>query len=154
MIHRGTAVSFLLWLCLAPAPASAEEWLSGNDLENSCEVLLDDPQNQQGLLCLAFVQGFIAGADTSVAEVSPRSARPASPGDESYAERAARTRLGTLRLQQIQSTYAQYCINDQVTAIEVVEKVTDYIEDHPAAADLTAHDAVREALVHSFPCDT
>jgi hypothetical protein len=154
MIQGGPAVLFLLWLCLALAPASAEEWLSGGDLERSCDVLLDDPTRSEGQLCLAFVQGFIAGADTSADAVNPRSATTPSSEKESFAERAARTRLGTLRLQQIRSKYARYCIGDEVTAVEVVEKVTDYLQDHPTAADVTAHDAVREALVHSFPCES
>jgi hypothetical protein len=153
MIQRGPAVSLLLWLCLAPAPASAEEWLTGGELERSCELLLQDPARSNGLLCLAFVQGFIAGADTSVSAVGPRSTASSSE-KETYADRAARTRLGTLRLQQIQSTYGRYCIGDQVTAVEVVEKVTDYLESHPEASNVTAHDAVREALVYSFPCES
>ena len=152
MIQRGPAVSMLLWLCLAPAPASAEEWLTGGELERSCELLLQDPASSNGLLCLAFVQGFIAGADTSLSAVSPRSAASSSK-EETYADRAARTRLGTLRLQQIQSRYGRYCIGDQVTAVEVVEKVTVYLESHPEASNVTAHDAVREALVFSFPCE-
>lgn len=152
MIQRGPAVLFLLWICLAPAPASSEEWLSGGDLERSCDVLLEDSASAEGLLCLAFVQGFIAGADTSITAVSPRSA--ASSGKETYADRAARTRLGTLRLQQIQSTYGRYCIGEHVTAVDVVENVTDYLESHPEASNVTAHDAVREALVYSFPCDS
>jgi len=154
MIQRGPAVFFLLWICLAPAPASSEEWLSGGDLERSCDVLLEEPASADGLLCLAFVQGFIAGADTTLSGVSPRSAASSHANKETYADRAARTRLGTLRLQQIQSTYGRYCIGDQVTAVEVVEKVTDYLESHPEASNVTAHDAVREALVYSFPCES
>lgn len=150
MIKRGTAVSLLLWLCLAPVPGSAEEWLTGNDLERSCDVLLEGSDSTDGMLCLAFVQGFIAGADTSEGAAGVRSAPRSSIG---YAERATRTRLGTLRLQQIQSTYGHYCIGDEVTAVEVVQQVTDYLETHPEAANLTAHDAVREALVYSFPCE-
>ncbi|HLU06878.1 MAG TPA: Rap1a/Tai family immunity protein [Woeseiaceae bacterium] len=153
MIQRGPAVFLLLWICLAPAPASSEEWLSGGDLEHSCDVLLGDAASAEGLLCLAFVQGFIAGADTSVSAAGPRGA-VSSSGKETYAGRAARTRLGTLRLQQIQSTYGRYCIGNQVTAVEVVEQVTDYLESHPEASNVTAHDAVREALVYSFPCET
>jgi hypothetical protein len=105
------------------------------------------------MLCLAFIQGFIAGADTTEHAVHPGSATTSS-GDETFAERAARTRLGTLRLQQMRASYARYCIDNAVTAVEVVDKVTAYLEDHPAAADLTAHDAVREALAYSFPCDS
>lgn len=32
------------------------------------------------------------------------------------------------------------------------DSVTAHLEDHADAADLTACDTVREALVHSFPC--
>jgi hypothetical protein len=153
MIQRGAAFYLLLSLSIAAAPASTVEWLDGHDLELSCDLLLEDERNPDGILCLAFVQGFIAGADTTEGIVAPDTARSHS-GDETYAERAARTRLGTLRLQQMQSAdLPEYCIDDATPAIVVVEKVSDYLEDHPDASDWTAHDVVREALVSSFPCE-
>jgi len=153
MTQRGPAVCLLLFFFIASAEASPVEWLTGQDLEQSCDLLLEDARNPDGGLCLAFIQGFIAGADTSdgvgVADNAPSS----RPEDETYAQRAARTRLGTLRMQQVQpSTGPAYCIDETTSAIEVVKKVTAYLEDHAGTADLTACDAVREALVYSFPC--
>ena len=152
MTQRGPAVCLLLLFFIASAKASPVEWLTGHDLEQSCDLLLEDAGNPDGGLCLAFIQGFIAGADASDGVVVPDT-RASRPADETYAERAARTRLGTLRMQQVQpSTRPAYCIDETTPAIEVVKKVTAYLEDHASAADLTVCDAVREALVHSFPC--
>lgn len=153
MTQRGPAVCLLLLFFIASAKASPVEWLTGHDLEQSCDLLLEDAGNADGGLCLAFIQGFIAGADASDGVVVPDASASSRSAEETYAERAARTRLGTLRMQQLQpSAQPAYCIDETTPAIEVVKKVTAYLEDHANAADLTAGDAVREALVCSFPC--
>jgi hypothetical protein len=153
MIQRASAVFVLLLFVIAPAPASTMEWLSGVELERSCSLFLDDPRSKDGALCLAFMQGFIAGSDATEGAVMDTAARSKS-ANESYAERAARTRVGTLRLQRLQASgLAEYCVDKDTPAVEVVKQITAYLEDHPEASDLTAYDAVREALVHSFPCD-
>lgn len=153
MIQRGLAVCLLLIFAIAPAPASTMEWLSGHQLRRSCDLFLDDPQSQDGALCLAFMQGFIAGADAAEGTVVGESTETSETADESYSERAARTRLGTIRLQGIQAAkLARYCIDENVTAFKVVKKITAYLEDRPRASDLTVYENVREALVHSFPC--
>jgi hypothetical protein len=152
MTHRGPAVCLLLLFFIASAKASPAEWLTGHHLEQSCDLLLEDAGTPDGGLCLAFIQGFIAGAEASDGTVVPDTTA-SSRSDETYSERAARTRLGTLRMQQIQpSTRPAYCVDETTPAIEVVKKVTAYLEDHANAADLTAGDAVRKALVYSFPC--
>jgi len=146
-------VACLLLFAVAPAPATAMEWLSGHELERSCGLLLDDPQSKEGALCLAFMQGFIAGSGT--AEGTASDSVPSSrSGDESYAERAARTRLGTLRLQRLRAMgTAEYCVDEDTSALDVVKEITAYLEKHPEASDLTATGAVHEALIRSFPCD-
>lgn len=150
MIQIGQAFSLSFLLFMTPAPASTVEWLSGHELENACDELLDDARNRSGVLCLAFIQGFIAGGDTAGSKAAAGAGTSRS-ADETYAERAARMRLGTLRLQQIQAT-DRYCIDDSIEALEVVRKVRAYLGDRPGASDLTAHDAIREALIHNFPC--
>jgi hypothetical protein len=156
MTQRGPAICLLLLFFIASAKASSAEWFTGHDLGKSCNSLLEDARSADGGVCLAFIQGFIAGAGpgkTSEDSVTG-SAEESGSGNETYAERAARTRLGTLRMQQMQSSpLPLYCIDGTTAALDVVRKVTAYLKEHAGGtADLTADDALREALANSFPC--
>lgn len=149
MVQAGPVVSLSLVLFMAPAPTSTAEWFDGHELQGACELLLDETRDQAGLPCIAFIQGFIAGTEITEATSA---VDPSHAGDESYAERAARTRLGTLRMHRLQGTKS-YCIDESVSAMDVVRKITSYLDEHPEASDLTAYDAVLEALVQDFPCN-
>jgi len=140
-----------LLLVLLPAAAAAMEWLSSDDLEQSCDSFLAESGSDAGALCLAYMQGFIAGSGTI--EARAVGGRDAAPGDESFTERAIRTRLGTLRLQQIRNIGdSGHCLGDDVAAVTVVEKIADYFNKHPQTLKLTNAEAVREALVYHYPC--
>ena len=141
---------YLVILLFAASPATAMEWLDADQLESSCDAFLDGSTDADAALCLAFMQGFLAGAEAApgVAWTGPGAA-----DDETYAERAARTRLGTLRMLALRADQPDYCLDDSLSAIEIVETVAGYLETHEEALRLTNAEAVYEALVHEFPCD-
>ena len=149
-----TASSLLLLICAVASPSPAAEWLSGNELEESCDRFLQDPGNRKGSLCLAFMQGFLSasGTETNMAAAAP--AEDSKSNSESYSERAARTRLGTLRMMQLRDTgKPDYCLDDSTPAVEVVEAIASYFRDHPETLQLTNAEAVREALTHNYSCE-
>lgn len=151
MRNPANLTALLLMVLIAAAPAAAMEWLSSDDLERSCDSFLAESDSNDGALCLAYMQGFIAGSGT--ADAAPETSRDAASEDESFTDRAVRTRLGTLRLQQIRSIGdGGHCLDDDVAAVKVVEKIADYLKEHPESLELTDADAVREALVHHYPC--
>jgi len=128
------------------------EWFSDRELEESCDRFIAQPDNAEGALCMAFIQGFLSGSDTIAAsKTGDRAAAPA--GSETFTERAARTRLGTLRMKQLRTTnQADYCLDDTTSAIEVIENVAAYLREHREAWELTNAEVVREALMHYYPC--
>lgn len=86
--------------------------------------------------------------------VAVTTAEDSKGNSESYSERAARTRLGTLRMMHLRDTgKPDYCLDDSIPAVEVVESVASYFRDHPETLQLTNADAVREALIHNYSCD-
>jgi len=130
------------------------EWLSVNELEQSCDAFLSNTGETDGKLCLAYMQGFLAGSDTAVASPFDKSAHASTGDSESFSERAARTRLGTLRLMQLRAAGRRdYCISEDTTAVEIVEAIVTYLSDHLETLQLTNAEAVRKALVHHYPCE-
>lgn len=147
------AAGIFLFASVAPeSPIFAEEWLSAGDLEASCDSFLAGSEGDDGDLCVAYLQGFLAGADTSQMAVSDASKD--EEYDESFSERASRTRLGRLRLMKIRaSRTGEYCIEDDVSALEIVDTVATFLKQHPETVSMTDADAVRAALISSYPCD-
>lgn len=141
-------------LILSTAPAVAMEWLSADELERSCDAFLADSTDSDATPCLAFMQGFLAGTEARPATDGVESVKPNASTSESFSERATRTRLGTIRLMQLRSSdKPDYCIDESLSAVEIVESVARYLEDHEEVLQLTNAEAVYAALVHEYPCD-
>lgn len=145
MVYRGLAGCLLLLFATISALASTTQWLSGNELGRYCGAYLADAESDDGAVCIAFLQGFLAGADTDGFSV---------PAAETFAERAARTRLGDAHLRRLRkSTHPGYCVGKEIDAAAMAEKITAYLEDQLNADDLTASELVHRTLAHHFPCD-
>lgn len=142
-------------LTLATAQASAMEWLSADQLEQSCDDFLENPNNTDATLCLAFIQGFLAGADGAPSADLGDAVKPSKSTNDSFSDRAKRTRLGTIRLIRLQSeTRSAYCVDESASPLEIVKTVARYLEQHEEALKLTNSEAVYAALVHEYPCES
>lgn len=150
LFARTTAA--LTLIIIGGPPSAAADWLSRDEVEQSCEAFLADSAGANGALCLAFVQGFLAGVDTPPVSLHQDGTRTSASEDETFTQRAIRTRLGDGRLQDLQSKDPAYCV-DEISAIAVIAAVATYLRDHEQAQQLTKPEAVHEALVHNFPCD-
>jgi len=141
----------LLFIMLFSAfPATAMQWLGADELESSCDTLLEGSTDKDAALCLAFVQGYLAGAEAATGAKRPDAN---ASGGETYSERAARTRLGTLRMKQLRGDQQDYCLDDSLTALQLVETVAGYLKSHEDALLLSNAEAMYAALVHEFPCE-
>lgn len=141
---------YLAALILATSPVIAMDWLDSDEPEASCRAFLAGSTEKDAVICPAFVQGFLAGAEPVPGAKRPD---PAENSEETFSKRAARTRLGTLRMMQLRANQPDYCLDDSLSAIQIVETVAGYREGHQEALSLTNAEAVYEALVHEFPCD-
>lgn len=146
--------SIAAFACLAiPFNAFAVEALETAELASHCDKYHQGANTIDGEFCVRYIQGFIDGAVATDERVT-MSVSDEYEKEESFSERAARTRIG-IRLQQYgPSVYAGYCLGDPLPLATVVEKVVADLADtsktdmHPLARDL-----VYQTLVANYPCD-
>jgi len=144
-VNRARAVQCsLCWLLVAAAPAAAA-WLTAEDLDRHCAELERDAQSRDGAICAAYIQGVIEGER---AVNGPAAEREST----SFAERAARTRVGS-RLRS--AGERAWCLDPALLPTEVVERVVAQMRAMREAAPARTNSAawtVERALGAAFPC--
>lgn len=146
-----TVMMSIGWL-FAP-PAIALEWLQERELEAQCQHFLDASQSREGALCVAFIQGFLAGAEATDGIVAERVQKMRAPTGDKFSDRTISTRIGSRLKQYGTPYYAGYCIAEDVSTQTVISNVVNYLNDHPDEPAITANQVVYMALVHHFPCE-
>jgi len=143
----------LLMAALLTAPAAwGVEALSSEELLEHCNLYEDPAAEADRIFCLRYIQGFIDGAVATDERVMQNVAREFG-GDESFSQRATRTRIGN-RLERFgASVYAEYCLGDPVPLAEVVAHVVEDARDEMLVARIPlARELVYQALRTHYPC--
>ncbi|MGD2128320.1 MAG: Rap1a/Tai family immunity protein [Lysobacterales bacterium] len=133
--------------------AQAVENLSTAELASHCAHFPGDPGGADGIFCVRYVQGFIDGAVATDERVTNNVAAEIER-EESFSERAIRTRLGP-RLQRFPSYFAEFCLGEPVPLAEVVGHVVDSLAE--TAGDRRpefAREAVYQILREHYPCES
>lgn len=137
---------------LATPAAWAVEALSTEELASHCAKYHDESASEDRTFCVRYIQGFIDGAVATDEQVANNVTRELGQG-ESYSERAARTRIGSLLERFGPSVYAEYCLGDPVPLEEVAEQVVNDLTDEALVAKYPrARDAVYAMLRTHYPC--
>jgi hypothetical protein len=137
---------------LATSTGWAVEALSTEELVSHCDKYHDENASEDRTFCVRYIQGFIDGAVATDERVANNVTQEFGQG-ESYAERAARTRIGSRLERYGPSVYAEYCLGDPVPLAEVVERVVADLADEAVAASFPlARDAVYNTLRSHYPC--
>lgn len=147
-------------LFLAAAPllmlserAASVEPLSTPELAEHCALYYEDKDGKDAIFCVRYVQGFIDGAVATDARVLENIATEFDE-DESFAERAIRSRIGSRISLRGPTVYADFCLGESNSLEEVVEKVVDDLANRKVLdKDLLARDAVFSTLQREYPCD-
>ena len=133
--------------------AHAVEALSTEELISHCAVYEEDPDGEDGIFCVRYIQGFIDGAVVTDERVTYNVADEYDR-DETFTERAIRTRLGSRIDRYGPSYYAEFCLGEPVPLAEVARVV---IADLLALENLEgrelARDVVYATLRREYPCD-
>ncbi|GAB4138436.1 MAG: hypothetical protein Tsb0016_04410 [Sphingomonadales bacterium] len=137
----------------AARPSLAVEWLQETELQAHCQQFLEAPQSREGALCIAFIQGFLAGAEATDGIVAERVQKMQAPTGDALSDRMIKTRIGSRLKQYGTPYYAGYCIAEDVSSQTVIAKVIDYLNEHPDEPSITANQAVYMGLVYHFPCE-
>ncbi|MEO0998061.1 MAG: Rap1a/Tai family immunity protein [Pseudomonadota bacterium] len=142
----------LLTGLVAAGQTHAVENLTTEELVSHCIHYADDPDGADGIFCVRYVQGFIDGAVATDERVTENVAAEYDR-NESFTERAIRTRVGS-RLDRFgPSYYAEFCLGAPVPLAAVVEKVVgdlddaELVERYPLARDIVYH-----TLREHYPC--
>ena len=131
--------------------AHAVKWVSGQEFTGHCRAYLDAPTSLDGVVCVAYIQGFLGGAEATDAEVE-RAVRAEYAERATLLDRAVETRVRS-RVRQFGATYyAHYCLPVAEPVTRVVANIIAYIDAHPEAETLNAQETVYGALQEFYPC--
>ena len=147
------AIGIFAFLAAANS-ALAVEALSTEELISHCVVYEDDPDGEDGIFCVRYIQGFIDGAVATDERVTYNVADEYDR-DETFTERAIRTRLGSRIDRYGPSYYAEFCLGEPVPLAAVVRVVVaDLLELESLEGRELARDVVYATLRTEYPCDT
>ena len=139
-------------LLLAPM-AWAVEALSTEELVSHCEKYYDEEAEKDRIFCVRYIQGFIDGAVATDARVAKNIVEEFD-AEESYSQRATRTRIGSRLKRYGSSVYADFCLGDPIPLREVVEHVVTTLSNEELVnANPLARDVVYQTLLADYPCN-
>jgi hypothetical protein len=147
------ACAFLTFQLMSASTANALEVLSAKELTSHCALLSSNPQGVDGQYCVRYIQGFIDGAIATDARVM-LNAESAVSGNETFAERAMRTRMpGRVDLSRA-AKLAGFCLGDPLPLRAVVDVVVADLtaQQMSKAKDEPAMEAVYKSLLKNYPC--
>jgi hypothetical protein len=147
-----SCTALLLQLILVPT-ASAVEILSSKELASHCALLSDNPEGVDGQYCIRYIQGFIDGAIATDARVM-LNAENAITGDETFAERATRTRMPGRVDRSRAAKLAGFCLGDPLPLRDVVDMVVSDLaaQQGSVSKDEPAMEVVYKSLMTNYPC--
>jgi len=153
MIQKAWWCAVGMLLALVPLQdARAVEALSTEELIEHCAVYEDDPDGKDGIFCVRYIQGFIDGAVATDERVTYNIADELDK-EESFTERAIRTRVGS-RIERFGSSYyAEFCLGEPVPLAAVVQVIVgDLMKLKNLEGRELARDVVYETLRRQYPC--
>jgi hypothetical protein len=145
--------ALLLLQLMSVTSANALEVLSSQELASHCALLKTDPEGVDGQYCVRYIQGFIDGAIATDARVM-LNAEDAISGNETFAERAMRTRMPGRVDRSRAAKLAGFCLGDPLPLRDVVAVVVAdlAVQQNSKTKDEPAMEAVYKSLLNNYPC--
>ena len=154
MTKNTTVVALVALLTLTDSGnVSAVEALSTEELIEHCAVYETDPDGKDGIFCVRYIQGFIDGAVVTDERVTYNVANEYTR-DETFSERAIRTRIGSRLDRYGPSYFAEFCLGEPLPLAEVVRVVVrDLLRLDDLEGRELARDVVYGSLRRAYPCE-
>ena len=144
-------ILIIVGLLLTPM-AWAVEALSTEELISHCDKYHDQEAGTDRVFCVRYIQGFIDGAVATDKRVAQNVVKEYEE-EETFTQRAIRTRIGSRLNRYGSSVYAEFCLGDPIPLKEVVEHVVDSLADENLVANNPlARDVVYRMLRADYPC--
>jgi hypothetical protein len=152
-IYPKLIFALVLLQLISVSTANALEKLSSQELASHCALLKSEPEGVDGQYCVRYIQGFIDGAIATDARVM-LSAENAISGNETFAERAMRTRMPGRVDRSRAAKLAGFCLGDPVPLRDVVDVVVADLtaQQKSAMKDVLAMEVVYISLLNNYPC--
>lgn len=151
--HALLLPTIALVMLLSAQNSSAVEALSTKELAEHCIHYEEDQDGADAIFCVRYVQGFIDGAVATDETVMTNVAAEFEK-EETYAERALRTRSSSRKSPRTADFYAEFCLGENISLKEVVEHVVEDLMNREVVQDtLLARDAVYAVLKRDYPCE-
>ncbi len=147
--------SVLLMLLLVVPVTKAVEVLTAQELAAHCDLLKTEPDGADAQYCIRYIQGFIDGAIATDVNVM-LNAETDSDSDETFSQRAKRTRAPSRADQHRAAQLAGFCLGEPLPLRDVVDVVVADLQAlaDSAGKDDTAMEVVYASLQQHYPCDS
>lgn len=129
----------------------AIEPLTAEQLEEICAGAVDNPDSTDSRLCIYYAKGFLDGAVATDGRVAENVVSEIDQ-QETFTERAIRTRV-IKRLREFgPSVYAEFCVGQPDPIADVVLHVIEEMDRHQDLANVQAQTIVYDSLRRHYPC--
>lgn len=150
-IMAASAALLLVLQIFATHPVKAVEVLSASELASHCALLGSEPDGVDGQYCIRYIQGFIDGAVATDARVM-LNAEEALAREETFSERAMRTRVPNRADLSRAAGLAGFCLGEPLGLRDVVDAVVADLADVKLQQQ-PAMEVVYASLQRHYPCE-
>jgi hypothetical protein len=149
---RNLLICIMAMTCLLVAPrASAIEPLTAAQLNEFCTDAAVNYEDTEAWLCIYYVKGFLDGAVATDARVAENVVAEIEE-QETFTERAIRTRVGSRLSEFGPSVYAEFCVGQPDPIAELVQYVIDELDRYDDFEGVQAQTVVYDSLRRHYPC--
>jgi len=147
-----TVAVLMAALILAPS-ARAVEVLTVHELVSHCKLMEAEPEGADAQYCIRYLQGFIDGAVATDVSVMLNS-EAESNRNETFSERAMRTRGPSSADRLRAARLAGFCLGDPLPLRDVLKRVVaDLVRlDAGVTANSPARESVYQSLREHYSC--
>ena len=143
--------SAALWF-FAAGNSWAIEPLSAKELSAICADVDLSAENSESRPCITYVKGFLDGAVATDGRVAENVASEFDD-DETFTERAIRTRIIDRMNRYGPSVYADFCVGQPDPIADVVQHVIEELDRYEDLSTVQAQSVVYASLLRHYPCE-
>ena len=144
------STALVAWLLVA-GDARAIEPLTAEELDEICAGVDLSAENSESRPCITYVKGFLDGAVATDGRVAENVASEFDD-EESFSERAIRTRIIDRLNRFGPSVYADFCVGQPDPIVDVVQHVIEELERYDDLSTVQAQQVVYASLLRHYPC--
>lgn len=141
-------------LMLAVSTAFAVEPLTAKTLDRYCAEFDEKPESILSQKCVAYVGGFLDGAIVTDSRVAENVVKEIEEEEETFTQRAIRTRISDRMKKFGPSVYAEFCVGEPVPIKELVIHVVEEIDSRKFLEGVAARQIVYASLKEHYPCSS